>query len=105
MRVAVGAHDDEIGTEGGGTGQQEATRVLAAIPLLLVLSIVTFGIIKAQPGDYGDYLKSMLMSQKQGLRLADDCQAASQVEFSEEMKKNPPKSLFEGADAPPAAKK
>lgn len=40
-----------------------ATRILAAIPLLLVLSIVTFGIIKAQPGDYGDYLKSMLMSQ------------------------------------------
>jgi peptide/nickel transport system permease protein len=38
-------------------------RILAAIPLLLVLSIVTFGIIKAQPGDYGDYLKSMLMSQ------------------------------------------
>jgi len=40
-----------------------ATRILAAIPVLLVLSIVTFGIIKAQPGDYGDYLKSMLMSQ------------------------------------------
>jgi peptide/nickel transport system permease protein len=40
-----------------------ATRVLAAIPVLLVLSVVTFGIIKAQPGDYGDYLKSMLMSQ------------------------------------------
>ena len=40
-----------------------ATRILSAIPLLLVLSIVTFGIIKAQPGDYGDYLKSMLMSQ------------------------------------------
>jgi len=39
------------------------TRILAAIPLLLVLSVVTFGIIKAQPGDYGDYLKSMLMSQ------------------------------------------
>lgn len=39
------------------------TRVLAAIPLLLVLSIVTFAIIKAQPGDYADYLKSMLMSQ------------------------------------------
>ena len=30
MRVAVGAHDDEIGAEGGGTGQQEATHVLAA---------------------------------------------------------------------------
>jgi alpha-galactoside transport system permease protein len=40
-----------------------AFRVLASIPVLLVLSIVTFTIIKAQPGDYGDYLKSMLMSQ------------------------------------------
>ena len=40
-----------------------ATRILSAIPLLLVLSIATFAIIKAQPGDYGDYLKSMLMSQ------------------------------------------
>lgn len=39
------------------------TRVLAAIPVLLVLSIVTFGIIKAQPGDYADYLKSQLMMQ------------------------------------------
>jgi peptide/nickel transport system permease protein len=34
-----------------------------AIPVLLILSVVTFGIIKAQPGDYADYLKSMLMSQ------------------------------------------
>jgi peptide/nickel transport system permease protein len=40
-----------------------ATRILAAIPVLLILSIATFGIIKAQPGDYADYLKSMLMSQ------------------------------------------
>lgn len=40
-----------------------ATRILAAIPVLLVLSVVTFAIIKAQPGDYADYLKSMLMSQ------------------------------------------
>lgn len=40
-----------------------ATRVLAAIPVLLILSIATFTIIKSQPGDYGDYLKSMLMSQ------------------------------------------
>ncbi|MEJ8815397.1 hypothetical protein WKW77_30335 [Variovorax ureilyticus] len=44
--------------------------------------------------------KSMLMSQKQGLRLADECQAAKQVEVAEDMKKNPPKSLFEGADTP-----
>jgi len=40
-----------------------ATRILAAIPVLLILSVVTFGIIKAQPGDYADYLKAMLMSQ------------------------------------------
>ena len=44
--------------------------------------------------------KSMLMNQKQGLRLADECMAPAQVAFAEEMKKNPPKSLFEGADAP-----
>ncbi|MEO8882906.1 MAG: ABC transporter permease [Devosia sp.] len=40
-----------------------ATRILAAIPLLLLLSLVTFIIIKAQPGDYADYIKAMLMSQ------------------------------------------
>ncbi|RYF74368.1 MAG: hypothetical protein EOO22_07135 [Comamonadaceae bacterium] len=42
--------------------------------------------------------KSMLMNQKQGLRLADECQAPQQVAFADEMKKNPPKDLFEGAD-------
>ncbi|MGJ7542718.1 hypothetical protein [Variovorax sp. LT1R16] len=44
--------------------------------------------------------KSMLMNQKQGLRLADDCQAPAQIAMSAELKINPPKSLFEGADAP-----
>ena len=39
------------------------SRILAAIPVLLILSIVTFGIIKSQPGDYADYLKAMLMTQ------------------------------------------
>lgn len=48
--------------------------------------------------------KSMLMNQKLGLRIADDCQTSDQVAFAEEMKKNPPKSLFEGADAPVAEK-
>lgn len=38
-------------------------RILSAVPVLLVLSIVTFTIIKSMPGDYGDYLKSMLISQ------------------------------------------
>ena len=42
--------------------------------------------------------KSMLMNQKAGLRIADECQTPAQVAFAEEMKKNPPKSLFEGAD-------
>lgn len=46
--------------------------------------------------------KSMLMNQKQGLRLADECQAPAQLAFAEEMKKNPPKSLFEAPDAAPA---
>ena len=45
-----------------------ATRILAAIPVLLILSVVTFGIIKAQPGDYADYLKSMLMTPGQRLQ-------------------------------------
>ena len=44
--------------------------------------------------------KSMLMNQKEGLRLADECQAPAQLAFADEMKKTPPKSLFEGADAP-----
>ena len=47
--------------------------------------------------------KSMLMNQKEGLRLADECMAPAQMAFAEEMKKNPPKSLFEGADAPAAS--
>lgn len=37
-------------------------RILAAIPVLLVLSVVTFAIIHARPGDYGDYVYSMLTS-------------------------------------------
>ena len=44
--------------------------------------------------------KSMLMNQKEGLRLADECMAPAQMAFAEEMKKNPQKSLFEGADQP-----
>jgi peptide/nickel transport system permease protein len=40
-----------------------ATRILGAIPLLLLLSVVTFGIIQAPPGDYSDYIRSMLINQ------------------------------------------
>jgi len=38
-------------------------RILAAIPVLFILSIVTFAIIKAPPGDYGDYIRAQLMNQ------------------------------------------
>jgi peptide/nickel transport system permease protein len=39
------------------------TRVAGAIPLLFLLSVVTFAIIQAPPGDYADYIKSMLINQ------------------------------------------
>ncbi|BEP44198.1 MULTISPECIES: hypothetical protein [Variovorax] len=42
--------------------------------------------------------KSMLMNQKAGLRIADECQTEAQIAFAAEMKKNPPKALFDGAD-------
>ncbi len=41
--------------------------------------------------------KSMLMSQKLGQRLADECMSPSQVTFADEMKKNPRPSIL---DAP-----
>jgi peptide/nickel transport system permease protein len=37
-------------------------RVLAALPILLVLSVVTFAIIQAPPGDYADYIATMLVN-------------------------------------------
>lgn len=39
--------------------------------------------------------KSMLMNQKQGIRMADECMAEAQQVFAAEMKKNPPKSLLD----------
>lgn len=38
-------------------------RILSAIPLLLLLSVVTFIIIQAPPGDYGDYIRAMAVNQ------------------------------------------
>ncbi len=40
-----------------------ARRILATIPVLLVLSLITFAIIKAPPGDYGDYIRAQMMNQ------------------------------------------
>ena len=47
--------------------------------------------------------KSMLMSQKLGLRLADECMSAEQITFSDLMKKDPPRSLLEPLEAPAKA--
>jgi peptide/nickel transport system permease protein len=38
-------------------------RVLQAIPVLLIMSVITFIIIQAPPGDYGDFIKSNMISQ------------------------------------------
>src|SRR5690606_37587384 len=38
-------------------------RILGAITLLLLLSVVTFAIIQAPPGDYGDYIRAMAVNQ------------------------------------------
>lgn len=43
--------------------------------------------------------KSMLMNQKQGQRLADECMSAEQVLVAEAIKKNPPQSLLESPAA------
>jgi hypothetical protein len=47
--------------------------------------------------------KSMLMSQKLGQRLADECQSPDQVTFAEAMKSRPPVNILEPAPAAPAA--
>ena len=43
--------------------------------------------------------KSMLMNQKQGLRLADECTSPAQITVADEMKKNPVRGLLD-ADPP-----
>lgn len=43
--------------------------------------------------------KSMLMNQKQGQRLADECMSTEQTKVAEAIKHNPPPSLLESAPA------
>ncbi|MCT8158687.1 ABC transporter permease [Pseudoruegeria sp. SHC-113] len=38
-------------------------RLLQAIPVLIVMSMITFAIINAPPGDYADYIRSNMISQ------------------------------------------
>ena len=53
-----------------------AGRILAAIPVLFILSVVTFAIIKAPPGDYGDFIRSQLMNQGGASAVVAEEQAA-----------------------------
>ena len=50
-------------------------RILGAIPLLFVISIVTFTIIQAPPGDYADYIRSMAINQGGATPEQADAQA------------------------------
>jgi hypothetical protein len=47
--------------------------------------------------------KSMLMNQKEGKRLADECQSPDQVIFANEMKNRPPINILEPEPQPAAA--
>ena len=40
-----------------------AIRLLQAIPVLLVMSVITFIIIQAPPGDYADFLRTNMIVQ------------------------------------------
>jgi hypothetical protein len=44
--------------------------------------------------------KSMLMSQKLGKRLADECMSPEQLTLADEMKRNPPRGLLDPVDPP-----
>jgi hypothetical protein len=46
--------------------------------------------------------KSMLMSQKMGQRLADECQSPQQITMAEDLKKNPRPSILDKPVDPPA---
>ncbi len=48
--------------------------------------------------------KSMLMSQKLGQRLADECMSPEQLTLADELKKNPPPGLLDAPQAPAATR-
>lgn len=50
-------------------------RILQAIPVLLVMSIVTFMIIQAPPGDYGDFIRAQMITQGKATIEAADAAA------------------------------
>jgi peptide/nickel transport system permease protein len=50
-------------------------RLTSAIPVLLILSVATFAIIQAPPGDYADYIRSQLINQGGASFAQADAQA------------------------------
>lgn len=50
-------------------------RILAAIPVLFILSVVTFAIIQAPPGDYADFIRAQLMNQGGASAVVAEAQA------------------------------
>ncbi|MCX7301330.1 MAG: ABC transporter permease [Rhodobacterales bacterium] len=54
-----------------------AIRILQAIPVLFVMSVITFIIIQAPPGDYGDYVRNMAILQ--GNASIEAAETAAQI--------------------------
>ncbi len=50
-------------------------RILQSIPVLLVMSIITFAIIQAPPGDYGDFIRTNMIVQGNASFAAADAAA------------------------------
>jgi peptide/nickel transport system permease protein len=50
-------------------------RILQAIPVLIVMSVITFVIIQLPPGDYGDYIRNMMIVQGNATIAAADAAA------------------------------
>ena len=57
-------------------------RVLQAIPVLLIMSMITFAIIQAPPGDYGDYVRQMMIVQGNASVAAADAAAQQYRELN-----------------------
>ncbi|WP_337267264.1 ABC transporter permease [Oryzifoliimicrobium ureilyticus] len=50
-------------------------RIGASIPVILIMSVVTFAIIQAPPGDYADYIRSQMINQGGASFAQADAQA------------------------------
>lgn len=58
-----------------------AQRIFAALVVLFFLSIVTFAIIHARPGDYGDYIYSMVTARGTSVAEAQRIRDAVRIEY------------------------